>query len=426
MNALKFALVTVVLFVAAQVTGWNLLDRLFYVLAGILVLAFVLSRFSLRGLRLHRETPTHRGQVGQVFTERLRLENTSRFGKLWVEVDDLSTLPDHHASVVTALGGRDQRQWTIQSRLRDRGRFHLGPLRLRSGDPFGLFPVQREIQGTSELVVYPAAIPLPNAIALGGELPGGNANHSRTPHITPNVSGVREYAPGDSFNRIAWSSSARAGRLMVKEFELDPTANVWLALDLEHRVHEPSGPSGSLRPPGDEPEHWRASTEEFCITVTASLGQYLLDQKRAVGLMMAGQHYEVLPTDRGPRQLMKVLEALAVIRAEGERDLGEMLTAESTRFGRYTTLIIVTPSTDETWVPALMTLMQAGVRATVILVDRSTFSGRASPLLIVSRLAALNVPTIVLRRHDNLTVALIQASALPARGRTTWRPPGAA
>ena len=36
----------------------------------------------------------------------------------------------------------------------------------------------------------------------------------------------------DGFNRISWSATARLGRLMVKEFDQDPTADVWVVLDL--------------------------------------------------------------------------------------------------------------------------------------------------------------------------------------------------
>jgi uncharacterized protein (DUF58 family) len=338
----------------------------------------------------------------------LRLLNTSRLGKLWVDVHDLSTLPDHHASLVTALGGRRGRQWTITTRLRRRGRFLLGPVRLGAGDPFGLFPTQQALRGTVELLVYPAAVPLPNVSLVGGELPGGSMTHRRTPHVTPNVSGIREYAPSDSLNRIAWSATARLGRLMVKEFELDPTADVWLVLDMERWVHLPVDLADPAEPGDERADAWRESTEEFCVTVAASLGQHFLDQKRSVGLLMAGQHYEVIPADRGPRQLMKLLEALAVVRAEGGRPLGEVLTAEAARFTRHSAVIVITPSTDEVWVPALATIMQGGARATAVVVEASTFGGGDSPLLVVSQLTALRVPTFTLKRHDDLATVLGQ------------------
>ena len=66
-----------------------------------------------------------------------------------------------------------------------------------------------------------------------GDLPGGAATQRRTHYVTPNASGVREYFWGDSFNRIAWSTTARTGKLMVKEFELDPTTDVWVLVDLQ-------------------------------------------------------------------------------------------------------------------------------------------------------------------------------------------------
>jgi uncharacterized protein (DUF58 family) len=43
---------------------------------------------------------------------------------------------------------------------------------------------------------------------------------------------VRDYEPGDSFSRIHWRSTARRDRLVVKEFELDPLADIWIVPDM--------------------------------------------------------------------------------------------------------------------------------------------------------------------------------------------------
>ena len=93
------------------------------------------------------------------------------------------------------------------------------------------------------MIVYPATIELPAFAQPLGQLPGGEVMRRRTHYVTTNVAGVREYAPGDSFNRIHWPLTARAGRLIVKEFELDPTADIWLFLDMQQEV-----PAGSIGP----------------------------------------------------------------------------------------------------------------------------------------------------------------------------------
>ena len=36
---------------------------------------------------------------------------------------------------------------------------------------------------------------------------------------------IREFAPGDSFNRIHWRTTARHGEIQVKEFDLEQTAD---------------------------------------------------------------------------------------------------------------------------------------------------------------------------------------------------------
>ena len=92
------------------------------------------------------------------------------------------------------------------------------------------------------------------AVAVGGGR--GEARHRRTNQITTNVAGVRDYVHGDSLNRIHWATTARTRRLMAKEFELDPTADVWLYLDL-HRDAETGLP---WTPTAPEPALFSAGT----------------------------------------------------------------------------------------------------------------------------------------------------------------------
>jgi len=52
-------------------------------------------------------------------------------------------------------------------------------------------------------------------------------------------------------------------------------------------------------------------------TAAASIGQFFLRRDRTLGLMAIGQRREMLQADRGERQLEKLLETLAVLRAQG-------------------------------------------------------------------------------------------------------------
>lgn len=414
-NWLKVAAFAVVILVLAQINNWRLLDKLFLTLVALLIIAWAWSRMSLRGLRIERESGADRAQVGQEVTEKFRIENQSRWGKLWVEVRDHSSIPGHGASQVVSLLPHGYARWQARTLCIRRGRFLLGPIALHGGDPFGLFPTQRLLPQTRELIVYPATVDVSSFVLPTGELPGGSTTQGRTTQITPNAAGVREYLPGDSFNRISWLATARTGRMMVKEFELDPTADVWLVLDMDGRAHI-QGLVQQVITENDDPiaRLLSNSTEEYAVTVASSLARHFLNQKRTVGLMMVGQHREIILTDRGPRQQMKILEALAIIRAEGRQPLPELLLSEAGRFGRHSTLLIVTASTDELIARALLGLVARGVKVVVVIIEPSTFGAAESALMLVSALASIAVPTYLVKRGEDIARALT-GSAGPAR-----------
>jgi uncharacterized protein (DUF58 family) len=413
-NSLKLVALIIGILVLSEVNRWSILDNLFYVLTGLLVVSFVWSRLSLRGLEVTRETHSNRAQVGQTLEERVRIRNGSRFPKLWVELVDHSDMPGHQISRVVNLGPNNANRWKVDTWCSRRGRFQIGPLSLRSGDPFGLFPIEEIVPDVRELIVYPAVLDLSGFRLPVGELPGGSATQRRTQFLTPNASGVRQYMPGDSFNRISWKTTARTGQLMVKEFELDPTSDTWIVLDMDMRHHARASIPQTMqarsminRPDGALPvEFWLDSTEEYAVTVASSLANHFLEQTRNVGVVFNNHHHDVIPADRGPRQMTKILEQLAVLRADGEQPLAERLLTESSRFDRNSTVVIITPSIDEQWVRSVIQLVSRNVRCVAVTIEPSTFDGSDSSLMVVSDLAAVGVPTYLIKHGDDINVAL--------------------
>src|SRR5260370_30642155 len=108
-------------------SGWKDLYVLTYVLFTLFVLSWLWARYSLRKMTFRRMAAGGRVQVGEVFDERLMLDNLSIMPKLWVQVTDSSTLPGHRAGYVASMGGRKRAMWRARTNCRRRGRFHLGP-----------------------------------------------------------------------------------------------------------------------------------------------------------------------------------------------------------------------------------------------------------------------------------------------------------
>ena len=383
--------------VIALSTGFWLTWRLAYVAMLGVPLAYVWSRLNLTGIEVIPDRHVDRLQEGGVFEERITVRNKSWFGKVWLEVDDPSEMPGHTARRVVTVPARGSKTWRAESVIRRRGLYAVGPVEVSTGDPFGLFHHTRRFGRSQNVLVYPRAVDLPNFNVPAANLPGEGRFRRRTHYVTPNASGVRQYEYGDSFNRIHWKSTARTGELMVKLFELDPASDIWIVLDLQRGVHAGEG---------DE------STEEYAVRIAASVARYFLMANRSVGFIGVGRQFDALDAERGLGQYTRILEALAMARSWGDVALADLLTSEARRFGRHTTLVVITPSTDETWVESMSVLQQRGVKLSAILIEPSTFGGSDSSLGVFASLAAIDVFTYMVQRDDDLLGAL--GSAPPA------------
>ena len=415
-------LLSAVMLIAGLATGRTMFYNVFFLLVAVIVLSYLWAWAGVNWLRLTRQTRSRRAQVGLPIEEVFRLRNIGSLPKLWLEVLDGSDLPGHRAShVAYNIPPSTEYAWTVRTYCLERGRYRLGPITLASNDPFGLFTIRRPLSHTTNVVVYPATFYLRSFPMPVGTLPGGDALRRRTHQITANAAGVREYYPGDSFNRIHWPSTARKGRLLVKEFELDPMSDVWIFLDMAAASHygerhldasQIVEEAGGRRPPKFELPN---STEEYCVSLAASIAQYFLRNNQSLGFVAAGQSWEIVQADRGDRQALKILETLAVLRAEGRIPLHEILYRETSGLARGSTVIIVTPSVNLRWARTARHLSSTGLRVVPVLVDPQGFGGDGGAAQIAAELEVAGVRPVIIQRGANWVDMFDRAQ--PAAGR---------
>ena len=383
-------LILVLLFFAAS-SGWGVLYKLTYVLLILFILSWLWARYSLRKLTFHRNTTSGRVQVGELFEERLMLDNTSIMPKLWVQLVDGSTLPGHRAGYVASMGGRKRATWKARTMCKRRGRFQLGPVTATSGDPFGLFRRRIFLTPSHELLVLPQVLPIANFALFTGGLPGRGRSSRRALHTTTNATTIRDYLPGDALSRIHWRSSAHHNTLMVKEFDLDPAVDAWIFLDLHDAVQAGEG---------------EQSTEEYGVTLAATIATYLLRQDLSVGMIVNAEQREFLSLDRGDRQIERVLELLAVVTAGAGPDLKEALALDALHFGRNTVAIVITPSNSRDWHEGVRHLQRRGVQVAVIGLNAASFDNSPADEDTLALLEGAGVPVVRIKRGDSLSQAL--------------------
>jgi uncharacterized protein (DUF58 family) len=133
---------------------------------------------------------------------------------------------------------------------------------------------------------------------------------------------------------------------------------VWVLLDLQNSVQLGLGARG---------------TEEQGILAAAAFAAQGLAQNRRLGLAAYSREPRIIPPAWGKNQQWKILRALALVRADGDKGLAVALADINRIVRRGSALIVITPSGQTSWLANLFDLSRRGISCTIILLDRDTF-----------------------------------------------------
>lgn len=214
--------------IAANVLGARILLYLGVLLAALTLFAVLTVRLPRRSGTVSRQISTDLLTVSE--TSRVTVRFTLRALRvphgLWHDV-----LP---SAVAGDSGGEypaDTPQLSYLVTGVRRGVWPLGPLLLRTVDPFGLAQREQAFGDTRTITVVPEVFALtPLAVRVGAA--GGTAHTSSTRlgQGSDNLS-PRGYAPGDSMRRIHWRATAHRGELMVRQEEEESSPDAVVVLD---------------------------------------------------------------------------------------------------------------------------------------------------------------------------------------------------
>ena len=290
-------------FVCALVLGFDELLRVGALLVLVpLVTAWFLgrSRYRLGLVRSVSPTIVAAGQQARVSID---LTNDGRMptGLLLLEEQIPYVLGTRPRFVVDKMGPRWKRSVGYLVRSDVRGKFTIGPMKVRLSDPFGMVELDRTFQSTSSLVVTPRVVPLP-VVPLSGAWTGSGDNRPRAfaSGSAEDVT-VREYRRGDDLRRVHWRSSAHSGELMVRREEQPWQSRATLFLDNRKIAHRGSGAASSL---------------EHAVSLAASIGVHLVQRGFSVRLVTAaGEETAQQWHEHGSHQAetRPLLESLAVV-----------------------------------------------------------------------------------------------------------------
>ncbi|MCJ7593892.1 MAG: DUF58 domain-containing protein, partial [Desulfobacterales bacterium] len=168
----------------------------------------------------------------------------------------------------TSVSGRQQLRWKHRVACRERGEYHLGPTRLRSGDLFGFFPREMLLPSRETVLIYPRIIPVERLnlpiMGLFGERETTRSIHEDASRTI----GTRNYFHDDPFKRIHWKASARHAELRSKQYECTTNPSLMFVLDVETFCGNSSEIQDSF---------------EFAVSVIASLTLKACQEKFSVG-----------------------------------------------------------------------------------------------------------------------------------------------
>jgi uncharacterized protein (DUF58 family) len=146
---------------------------------------------------------------------------------------------------------------------------------------------------------------------------------------------------------------------MVKDLGVELFRIIWVVVDMNKTSFA-----------GDKTKN----LEEQCITIAASIVKEYMDIGRQVGVIIEGNRFALFPPGLGKKKFWDVMKSLALIKADGQVPIRNLIEREKKRFGHNSLIILITASTGNGLTACLRYLSSQGISACAVTPSAFKFS----------------------------------------------------
>lgn len=398
------------LFIGATTTqtGWLYVVDSF--LLGTLILGYILPRANLRNISVTREFAPFAFEE-DALEVRIVVKNAGWSARGLVIINEpglcfLSGEDSRRTFLVETLEAGRSQSFSYQLRCSKRGIYAFPPVVLESSAPLGFFPARRRCAASSRLVVYPVGPHIaPSMIRNYSPFSSVHGCSFALAGQSHDFLGIREHQPGEGTRFVHWPSTARAKKLMVKEFKELTAQGITIFIETTGGANFGEG---------------KESTLEYEIKLAASLVQYT--QQRNLQLALIAASGKDLRSLRHPKRL-EALEFLASLEDRGEIPAKEVYrrAQEAVIPHSHFFILATSPSID---LQAMADSRERKIPITVVLFMAPSFaSSDETPgwefrdeayQATCAALRSLMIPVRLVERGDNLA-RVFEDWSLPAQ-----------
>lgn len=301
-SGLGLMLITAVTGVVAIHTSTGLLYLLLGLLLGLWMVSGLISFFNLSGLTVSRDV-SQTSQVGEKLYMTYVLKNNKRFFSSYsLVLEELGRLPMVLPfGYAMQIGPGQEQRIVMQITCRRRGHMRLRRIRVSSRFPFGLIAKCLVLHEAADIVIHPSMgrIRFDLFNARTSSASGTMGQYNQQTKGFEEYYGVREFQNFDNRHWIHWRSSARRGRLMVKEMAEYNSNQITILLDT--RVEDPL----SLE---------QQDKLEQAISFAATLIDRATERSLPVALVVSGGDMKVVRHGRGSGHRWRLMTELSGVR----------------------------------------------------------------------------------------------------------------
>jgi uncharacterized protein (DUF58 family) len=237
--------------------------------------------------------------LGTANTIVLKLRNRTKWSLGFIIRDEPPHLFGIEGNVAKVkLGPRQERRVSYQVTPHARGDFDFGDIYIRFRGPLGLVLRQHRIPAARPVKVYPNLLDVRKyeLMLRRGRVMEAGQRRIRLYGRGTEFESLREYVPDDEFRQVDWKASARRGRLMSRQYQVERSQNVVIILD--------AGRTMSVRIEN-------MTKLDFAINAALMLAYVAASGGDKTGLLTFAQKVgRFLPPAKGRAQALAIMEAL--------------------------------------------------------------------------------------------------------------------